>query len=100
MFSGSPTRQDRLHIVAANLHLAYSRGPLAKSDVFAALMRRLQKLEQNGPLPNVKQMCAGIRPDHEIEYIVVCPLCGQMFDCRDLLQVDHHSSEPHGPKLN
>jgi hypothetical protein len=31
---------------------------------------------------------------------VVCPACGQMFDCRDTPQLDHHSSEHREPKLH
>ena len=94
--------ERRLHAVAENLHLAYSETRLTKSDAFAAQMRELTRCDAGKDkrrLPGVRQLCAGIRPDHEVEFIVVCPICGQMFDCRNLIHVDHHSSETHLPRL-
>ena len=100
---GQPTLQERLQILAANLHRAYSDAPLTKSDAFAGQMRRLFDLasgDEKKSLPTVRQMCAGIKPDHDVEFIVVCPACGQMFDCRDVEQVEHHSTEHRRPRLN
>ena len=91
-------RQERLHIVAAHLHLIYSDGPLTKPEAFAGHMRLLLESERSA-LPTVSQMCAGIKPNHDVEYIVVCPVCGQMLDCRDGPQLEHHSTEDHEPKL-
>src|SRR5690348_13535851 len=93
-----PTLQERLQMMAGNLHKAFSNAPLTKSDAFAEQVRRLYCLESSDEkkaLPTVRQMCAGIKPDHEVEFIVVCPACGQMFDCRDTEQVDHHSDVGH-----
>ena len=101
MNPGAPTLQERLQAIAAHLHLAYSEAPLTRSDAFAAPMRRLYLLTSSNdkrPLPSVKQMCAGIKPDHAVEFIVVCPACGQMFDCREQAQVAHHSEEHHTPQ--
>ena len=100
---GSPTQQERLHVIAASLHLAYSEDALTASDAFAVQIRRLNRLDygqEKKALPDVRQMCSGIKPSHEVEFIVVCPHCGQMFDCRDLPQLDHHSNTNHNPKLH
>lgn len=98
----SLTQQQKLRIIAAHLHLVYSEGPLTRSDRFALQLQRLHRLgrDDKKPLPNVRQLCAGIKPDHEIEFIVVCPVCGQMFDCRNTGQLDHHSSDKHAPRIN
>jgi hypothetical protein len=98
---GEPNRQERLHNVAEHLHLVFSEDPLTRSDAFASLLRRLYHLEDElALLPSVEQMCAGIKPDHGVEFIVVCPGCGQMFDCRDSGQLTHHSGDTHKPKLD
>lgn len=54
---------------------------------------------QRRNLPNVEQLCEGVNPNNPIEHIVVCPLCGQMFDCRDQGAVRHHSRDKHNPQL-
>jgi hypothetical protein len=72
-----PGREDRLKRIAAILGRVY--------DVDAS--------------PTVKQLCRGVSPDSPDEHIVVCPTCGQMFDCREHAQVEHHSRERHEPKL-
>lgn len=33
----------------------------------------------------------------EAEHFVICPVCGQAFDMRDLGQVFHHAQEEHEP---
>jgi hypothetical protein len=100
---GEPTLQERLQIMADNLHRAYSDTPLTKSDAFAEQVRLLYALaspDEKKSLPTVKQMCAGIKPEHDVEFIVVCPACGQMFDCRNTRQVEHHSTTHRAPRLN
>jgi hypothetical protein len=52
------------------------------------------------PPPTVKQLCEGIAADSPVEHIIVCPVCGQMFDCRDQAQVAHHSARHRLPKLD
>jgi hypothetical protein len=50
------------------------------------------------PTPTVKQLCEGVNPDSPVEHIIVCPVCGQMFDCRDQVSVEHHIAADHQPK--
>jgi hypothetical protein len=45
----------------------------------------------------VKQLCEGVNPDSPVEHIIVCPVCGQMFDCRHAAAVAHHSVADHAP---
>jgi len=73
-----PAREERLRQIAAILGRVYDAG---------------------GDQPSVRQLCRGISPDYPEEHIVICPVCGQMFDCRDRQQVDHHSTGRHAPKL-
>ncbi|QGZ93960.1 hypothetical protein DSM104635_00775 [Terricaulis silvestris] len=73
----SSPRQERLRQIAAILSRAYDAG---SED-------------------SVESLCQGIHPDSAEEHIVICPVCGQMFDCRDQLQVAHHSTAEHAPKL-
>jgi hypothetical protein len=102
MMSLHPTRKERLRDLSTCLHLIYSEDPLTRSDAFAAQVRQLHQMSNGDKkqLPSVRQMCAGIRPDHAVEFIVVCPACGQMFDCRDQDQLEHHSNGKHEPKLH
>lgn len=72
-----PARDDRLKRIAANLGLVY---------------------DLDGS-PSVQQLCKGITPNSPDEHIVICPTCGQMFDCREAAQVNHHSDDKHEPKL-
>jgi hypothetical protein len=72
-----PTREGRLKRIAAVLGLVY--------DIEGS--------------PSVQQLCKGVAPDSPDEHIVICPACGQMFDCREAAQVEHHSTEKHTPKL-
>lgn len=72
----TPSRVERLHRLSAILSRAYA-------------------VEAE---PSVKQLCAGVTPSSD-EHIVICPTCGQMFDCREKDQVDHHSNGKHAPKL-
>jgi hypothetical protein len=44
-------------------------------------------------------MCEGVRADSPVEHLLVCPVCGQMFDCRERAAVEHHSQPDHDPKL-
>ena len=47
---------------------------------------------------SVAEMCAEAPPQNDVEHFVVCPVCGQMFDCRDQDQVRHHTtSREHEP---
>jgi hypothetical protein len=94
-----PNKAERLLVIAAQLHRVYSEGPLEAPYALATQIRRLAERDGRRSLPTVRQLCADIQPDHEIEHIVVCPACGQMFDCRDRDQVDHHSKDQHEPKL-
>jgi hypothetical protein len=50
-------------------------------------------------LPNVKELCEGIASDSPLEHMIICPVCGQMFDCREQEQVAHHSKPVHEAKL-
>lgn len=72
-----PARNERLKRIAAHLGLVY--------DVEAS--------------PSVQQLCKDVQSDTPDEHIVICPACGQMFDCRDSAQVNHHSTDAHAPKL-
>lgn len=38
-------------------------------------------------------------PKSDVELFVVCPVCGQIFDCRDEVQVRHHAEALHEPLL-
>jgi len=51
------------------------------------------------PTPTVEQLCEGVNPDSPLEHIIVCPVCGQMFDCRESAAVSHHSAPAHEPKF-
>lgn len=74
-----PSRQDRLNHVAGMLSLVYVIDLQAQQSI--------------------QQMCHGVGPDDLEERLIICPECGQMFDCRDRDQVAHHSTDEHGPKL-
>lgn len=88
---------ERLRIVADNLSRVYTPAPLQGTDDLRALIDHLRASSRKRPL-NVRQLCAGVSPDDESERLIVCPHCGQMFDCRDRAQVEHHSSKEHPPK--
>lgn len=47
--------------------------------------------------PAVEELCEQADPKSEIEHFVVCPVCGQIFDCRDEAQVRHHTEALHEP---
>ena len=52
------------------------------------------------PVRSVAEMCETASDgDDDGPHIVVCPVCGQMLDCRDKAQVEHHESADHLPKL-
>lgn len=87
---------ERLRYVADNLNRIYAPEPMVEADDFQALIDQLRAGERRG-LPNVRQLCAGVASNEE--RVVICPVCGQMFDCRDQAQVHHHSSGEHAPKL-
>jgi hypothetical protein len=58
-FGNNVNRQERLLIVATNLHSVYSDGPLTKSESLAAYVRRLlesERRDERGSLPTVSQM--------------------------------------------
>ena len=48
---------------------------------------------------SVQEMCEGVSDEQNEEHLVICPSCGQVFDCRDKDQLEHHESEEHAPKL-
>lgn len=50
------------------------------------------------PPPTIRQLCEGMNPKDE--HLIVCPVCGQMFDGRDGALVEHHSEPKHRPKLH
>lgn len=49
--------------------------------------------------PEVVEICADADPRSPIEHFVVCPVCGQIFDCRDERQLEHHTEALHAPLL-
>jgi Fe2+ or Zn2+ uptake regulation protein len=49
--------------------------------------------------PTIEEMCEGAEQS-PVEHFIVCPSCGQVFDCRDEAQVRHHSRSSHEPKLS
>jgi len=88
---------ERLRIVADNLSRVYAPAPLQETDDLRALIDQLRASSRRRPL-NVNQLCAGVSPDDESEHLIICPQCGQMFDCRDRAQVEHHGGEGHAPR--
>ena len=94
---GTPTMAERLAIVAANLSRVYEPAPLEDVEDLRALIVHLRA---NGRkrAPDVRQLCAGVRPDDKNERLIICPICGQMFDCRDEAHLEHHSRQDHTPK--
>jgi uncharacterized C2H2 Zn-finger protein len=94
---GTPTTAERLRIIADNLNRAYAPTPTEETGDLRALIIHLRANGRRG-LPNVRQLCAGVSPDDEKEHLIICPTCGQMFDCRDQADLEHHSNEAHAPK--
>ncbi len=92
---GTPTLAERLRIVAGNLGRVYAPAPIEEAADLRALIVHL-RANNRRRLPNVRQLCAGVGPDDE--RLIICPVCGQMFDCRDEGHLEHHSSEEHTPK--
>ena len=88
---------ERLRIVADNLSRVYVPAPLQETDDLRALIDHLRANSRRPPL-QVDQLCAGVSPDDERERLIICPQCGQMFDCRDRAQVEHHGVKEHAPK--
>lgn len=41
------------------------------------------------------EICREADPASDIEHYVVCPVCGQIFDCRDERQAGHHTDVLH-----
>jgi Fe2+ or Zn2+ uptake regulation protein len=48
---------------------------------------------------NVDEMCKQADPASEVEHFVICPECGQIFDCREEAEVRHHARANHEPIL-
>jgi len=94
---GAPSMAERLRIVAANLSRVYEPAPLDNMEDLRAVIVHL-RANRRKPAPDVRQLCAGVRPDDKNERLIVCPICGQMFDCRDAANLDHHSRDEHAPK--
>jgi hypothetical protein len=59
----------------------------------------MPELGANGPPHGVAEECAKTDPSNELEHYVVCPVCGQILDCRDARQVAHHTEALHNPLL-
>ena len=47
----------------------------------------------------IAEQCESADPLSEVEHYVVCPVCGQIIDCRDARQVAHHTEALHEPLL-
>jgi hypothetical protein len=47
----------------------------------------------------VEELCERADPESPVEHLIVCPDCGQIFDCRDEGLVRHHAAAGHQPKL-
>ena len=95
---GTPTKAERLRIIADNLSRVYAPTPTEQVTDLRALIDQLRANSRRRTL-NVRQLCAGVAPNDDKEHLIICPVCGQMFDCRDQALVEHHSSGDHGPKL-
>lgn len=52
---------------------------------------------KTGRHPEVAELCDQADPASDVEHFVVCPVCGQIFDCRDDAQVSHHTEALHEP---
>jgi hypothetical protein len=52
---------------------------------------------KRSPVPAIDEMCEQADPRSDIEHFVVCPVCGQIFDCREEAQVAHHTEALHDP---
>ena len=74
-------QEKRLRLIAWHLGIAYLPAYEHKS------------------LPSVEEMCGSVIDDGTGEHLVVCPVCGQIFDCHDRAQVNHHKTNHHEPKL-
>lgn len=48
---------------------------------------------------DVQELCQEADPHSDVEHFLVCPTCGQIFDCREDIQVRHHTTNRHGPLL-
>jgi hypothetical protein len=55
--------------------------------------------ERRRPPPSVQQLCEGATSGSATARIVVCPVCGQMFDCRIQAELAHHIIAEHKPLL-
>lgn len=60
-------------------------------------MRRRWRVNPAGRM--VPDMKTSSHPKSDVELFVVCPVCGQIFDCRDEVQVRHHAEALHEPLL-
>lgn len=49
---------------------------------------------------SIEVTCEEVDPRSDIEHYVICPICGQILDCRDKRQVAHHSDALHEPLVN
>jgi hypothetical protein len=50
------------------------------------------------PAPRIiDDLCKQADPASDIEHFVVCPVCGQIFDCRDERQARHLVDTVHDP---
>lgn len=45
--------------------------------------------------PTIEDLCEEADPKSAVEHLVVCPVCGQIFDCRDAVSVAHHGESAH-----
>jgi hypothetical protein len=51
------------------------------------------------PQPSIEDICEQSDPESDVEHLVVCPACGQIFDCRDPANLAHHDQPEHTPLL-
>jgi hypothetical protein len=43
----------------------------------------------------IEQMCERADATHPDDHLIVCPTCGQIFDCRETALVEHHGTQAH-----
>lgn len=44
---------------------------------------------------SIKQMCEAVSLTATPDPLIVCPACGQIFNCRDHTLLTHHNTEAH-----
>ncbi|QGZ94580.1 hypothetical protein [Terricaulis silvestris] len=72
-----------------------SKPPLARPKRFRKVIVMTRAKRET----TVEGLCERADPASPVEHLIVCPDCGQIFDCRDEGQVRHHARQGHDPKL-